>query len=245
MNTSKVGKFILELRNKKKLSQEELASILHVDRSLISKWENGKLLPDITMFNELANVFNVSIDEIIYGEYNNSKNSERIKNNFKDYLNDNNIKYKKLKKFSIISVLIVFVTLFIMLLYYFNSTYDKTKVYKVIVNSSKYNIDDGMLIVTNDGSFLKIGSINPDVDYVTIKVINDSSENELYKGNPKQVVVNLLDKSFKDNINNVYMIINDENIKLQFIEIYSNNLNNNTSTYSSTTSNYRVYSLEE
>ena len=46
MDQIKIGKFIAELRKEKKLTQEELAVLLGVSNKSVSRWENGKNLPD-------------------------------------------------------------------------------------------------------------------------------------------------------------------------------------------------------
>lgn len=53
------------MRKKLGLSQEELAEKINVSRQSIAKWENGDSLPDIIKCRELANIFNISIDELI------------------------------------------------------------------------------------------------------------------------------------------------------------------------------------
>jgi len=68
MNKDDITKFLKDLRLKKGLSQEQLAKDLHVDRSLISKWERGICLPDITMLKELSNYYGLDISEIIKGK---------------------------------------------------------------------------------------------------------------------------------------------------------------------------------
>lgn len=47
MNQEKIGKFILNLRKEKNMSQMDLAEKIGVTDRAISKWENGKGLPDI------------------------------------------------------------------------------------------------------------------------------------------------------------------------------------------------------
>ena len=54
-----------ELRKRKGLTQIDLAQILHVNQTTISKWEKGKTIPDILTLNELSNFFNVSIDYLL------------------------------------------------------------------------------------------------------------------------------------------------------------------------------------
>ena len=57
------GKYIAEKRKEAKLTQEELASILYVIPTTISKWERGVTYPDITVISKLCNVLNISEHE--------------------------------------------------------------------------------------------------------------------------------------------------------------------------------------
>jgi len=59
------GNRIKALRRKMNLTQEELSERLNVSYQTISKWETNASLPDITMFPILANLFNVSTDELL------------------------------------------------------------------------------------------------------------------------------------------------------------------------------------
>ena len=70
MNQEKIGKFIKKIRIKNNLSQNEFASRLGVTFQAVSKWENGKNLPDILTLKQISNEFNVNIDEIINGKQN-------------------------------------------------------------------------------------------------------------------------------------------------------------------------------
>lgn len=66
MNQKKIGKFILELRLKNGLSQNQLAKMIPVSRQAISNWELEKSLPDLAILLELSKIFCVSIDEILF-----------------------------------------------------------------------------------------------------------------------------------------------------------------------------------
>ena len=57
-----VGKIIQGLRKAKGITQEELAEVLGVSSAAISKWENGQMYPDITLFPVIARYFHISID---------------------------------------------------------------------------------------------------------------------------------------------------------------------------------------
>ena len=59
------GNTILDLRKKKDVTQEQLASELGVTAAAVSKWENGYTLPDILMLCALADYFDVTTDELL------------------------------------------------------------------------------------------------------------------------------------------------------------------------------------
>lgn len=78
MNQEKIGQFIKKIREENKLTQKELADKLGVTFQAVSKWENGKNVPDISILKEMSKMFNVDIDEILDGEKKNKKNNNYI-----------------------------------------------------------------------------------------------------------------------------------------------------------------------
>ncbi|WP_027215511.1 helix-turn-helix domain-containing protein [Butyrivibrio fibrisolvens] len=62
------GEKLLELRNGKGMTQEELAEDLFVSRTAISKWESGRGYPSIDSLKEISKYFSVSIDELLSSE---------------------------------------------------------------------------------------------------------------------------------------------------------------------------------
>ena len=54
-----------ELRKSRGLTQEELAEVLYVSRTAISKWESGRGYPSIDSLKEISNYFSVTIDELL------------------------------------------------------------------------------------------------------------------------------------------------------------------------------------
>lgn len=67
MDQKKIGLFLKELRNEKRLTQEALAEELNVSGRTISRWETGSNLPDISLLVALSEFYQVSIPEIIDG----------------------------------------------------------------------------------------------------------------------------------------------------------------------------------
>lgn len=62
------GAVIKALREKKKLTQAQLADQLGVSDKTISKWETGRGLPDITLLEPLAGALSVSVPELLSGQ---------------------------------------------------------------------------------------------------------------------------------------------------------------------------------
>lgn len=62
------GKKLQELRKQKSLTQEELAEILFVSRTAISKWESGRGYPNIESLKAISKFFGITIDELLSGD---------------------------------------------------------------------------------------------------------------------------------------------------------------------------------
>ncbi len=56
---------IMQLRKMKRMSQEDLAEKLGVSRQTLSKWETGESLPDIEKCKLLAEIFEVTLDDMV------------------------------------------------------------------------------------------------------------------------------------------------------------------------------------
>ena len=61
------GTMVKELREKKKLTQKDLAEKLRISDKTISKWETGKGLPDITLVAPLAEALGISVADLFAG----------------------------------------------------------------------------------------------------------------------------------------------------------------------------------
>ncbi len=99
MNQEKIGKFITECRKEKNLTQNELANKLGITDKAISKWENGRCMPDISLLEKLCSILNVSINELLCGERNPKNSSEEI---IIDSLEVNQKQFKKISQGSML-----------------------------------------------------------------------------------------------------------------------------------------------
>ena len=65
IDANKLGARIREIRENRKLTQAQLAEKLMISRKTICKWENGVGLPSIQFLKDLADFYQVTIDEIL------------------------------------------------------------------------------------------------------------------------------------------------------------------------------------
>ncbi len=64
----KISEIIRNKRREMNISQEALGEILGITVQAVSKWETGISYPDITMLPKIAEQFNISLDQLFYGE---------------------------------------------------------------------------------------------------------------------------------------------------------------------------------
>lgn len=79
MDQEKIAKFIKDLRIKNNLTQKEFADKYNVTYQAVSKWENGKNMPDLSLLKEICKDFDVSLDDLINGE-------KSVKKSYKKYI---------------------------------------------------------------------------------------------------------------------------------------------------------------
>ena len=77
MDYKKIGKFIMNERKAKKLTQAKLAEMLYISEKTVSKWENGNGVPDTNILLKLCEILNVSMNELLSGERINAENSNQ------------------------------------------------------------------------------------------------------------------------------------------------------------------------
>lgn len=68
MDQIKIGKFIAERRKLKNLTQAQLAEKLNITDRAVSKWENGRSLPDSSIMLELCEMLEITVNDLLSGE---------------------------------------------------------------------------------------------------------------------------------------------------------------------------------
>lgn len=96
-------------REKAGYSQNDVAERLHISRQSISRWENGKSIPDIESLKILSKIYQMSLEDLVNGE----KVNELIKNS--DEQNDEltNTDYFLIVATALLSCVVPIIGLFI------------------------------------------------------------------------------------------------------------------------------------
>ena len=96
MDQIKIGKFIAECRKKQNLTQSQLAEKLGITDRAISKWENGRAMPDSSLMLDLCSILKISVNDLLSGEVigmenSNKKNEQLLLDIAKEVENKNKI----------------------------------------------------------------------------------------------------------------------------------------------------------
>ena len=118
MDQIKIGRFIAECRKKNNLTQMKLAEKLNITDRAISKWENGKGMPDSSIMLDLCKELKISVEELLSGEMismenKDEKQEELILNMAKENEEKNKIIWTSMWVIMIVSLLALMIGIFI------------------------------------------------------------------------------------------------------------------------------------
>ena len=101
MDTEKIGQLIKQIRKNNHLTQKDLALKYNITYQAVSKWENGKNIPDISLLKQICDDFNIDINSFLNGDY--------VASNEKMVKQDNELKTKILntKKKRVVLIILV------------------------------------------------------------------------------------------------------------------------------------------
>ena len=157
MNQERIGQLIKNLRKDNNLTQAELAEKLGVTYQAVSKWENGKNVPDIATLKEISNMFNLNIDDIINGEV---KEKAKKKNNY----------YLIIGIFILLFVFVLILSIHVIS----NNHKNDIEINDISTTCEKFNVI-GSLVHSNDKSYIRISNIefcsDDDIIYKEIECI--------------------------------------------------------------------------
>ena len=82
MNQIEIGRFITDCRKELKMTQTDIADKLGITNKAVSKWENGKNLPDASLMIDLCDILNISVNELLSAKkLNNEEEKQKDKQN--------------------------------------------------------------------------------------------------------------------------------------------------------------------
>lgn len=136
MNTEKIASLIKTLRQKDNLTQNEFAKKYGVTYQAVSKWENGKNLPDVALLKEICSEHNISLDEVL----------------------DTQVSKKKNKNLIILISTLIVLTLVIVLTILFHSNNSEINFKTVTSNCEDFNIF-GSLAYNKNNSHLHLSNV--------------------------------------------------------------------------------------
>ena len=161
MNQEKIGMFIAKCRKEKGLTQSVLGEKLGVSAKAVSKWENGKSMPDISIMKDLCDTLEITLNELFAGEKIKEKDiQKKSENNLLNLLKINNIIKSKKKTFILVTLILLILLVFVigkMLLVEYGFIYDDDLKYTQIYIQNEGNIKGNVDIN-------KFGKIDKDFD---------------------------------------------------------------------------------
>ena len=228
MNAENIGKYLKKLRTEHNLTQEELALKLHITRQAISSWENGRFIPDIEKINDLANLYNLTIEEIYAGGK--LKSPHKSNEIFINKINNQKRKY-------IITLLItIFTFLLSFFIYYFLNSYKKTRVYSIDTSDKSMELA-GNILKINRNIYFNLMVYNSDTSYICLyyndkEVLCPNGTKAIHFKEKLGEDQYILTNDFNDYINNLYIGTDNSKIKIDINETFVNDeliFNNNNS----------------
>jgi transcriptional regulator with XRE-family HTH domain len=100
MNQDKIGKFIAECRKKRNMTQSELGEKLGVTKKSVSNWENGRNMPDLSLFKPLCRELDITLNDLMSGEKVKEKEyQEKLEENIINTINYTNKKIENRNTF--------------------------------------------------------------------------------------------------------------------------------------------------
>jgi len=108
MNQEKLGKFLVSLRKDKNLTQKEVAKYIGVTEQAVSKWERGLGIPDVSLWNSIIELFEISIVELLQGErIEKEQEDPKAEDMLQETLKRTNSKISKMKSKEVIILIIL------------------------------------------------------------------------------------------------------------------------------------------
>ncbi len=218
MNQEKIGSLIKKIRKDNKLTQQDFAKKYGVTYQAVSKWENGKNIPDIALLKEICSDYNIDINELLNNNYK-GKNKNIL-----------------LLVFIIITIIIVTIILLV-------TSNNASFHFKTISSSCKNFTIRGTLAYNNNQSSIYISNIdycggNDDIKYKKLECILYEKEKDnvtklIKKNSSKESDITIEEylKDFTFKINNYERLCKTYSKNSLYLTIKATDNNDKVTTY--------------
>lgn len=206
MSQEKIGKFIRKLRMEKEMTQQELAEKIGVTDRAISKWENGRGVPDITLLIPLSVELNVSLLELLTGEKGIDEGNAIIKI-IKD--TDQKTRFWKYLSLGISNMVLILMSIVLIFGYAVPTIYENSSnkgITKILSASMEPTLEVGEGIVYDK---VDISDVKKD-DIVVFNMINEDGAFMVSEYGHHRIIHRVV-KTYKDENGNVNLVTKGDN----------------------------------
>ena len=234
MDQEKIGKFIAKCRKQKNMTQSELGEKLGVTEKSISNWENGRNMPDLSLFKPLCNELEISLNDLMSGE--NVKEKEyqvKLEENIINTIDYTNKKIENKNNFIGLTLIVFGVLISITAVSIFPSESSWGSIYSVLglivslIGISKFTKRLTYLkrLVCNFGYFLIFLLVLILIDYIGVINIHQAPRFSLVKVSGDSVIY--YDTLFYDVVrcnvnedNEIFKVIKNQKYDTEKIDIF-------------------------
>ena len=182
MNPIELGKFIAKLRQDKKLTQDDLANMLYIDKRKVSRWECGTSTPEFDMLIKLSEILDVSLYELsICKKLDKEKLGTKVINKFKSIKDLKRYNLKKIIKITLVTILVIF-SIFTAIFTFKN--YGTVEIYELKSLDENYDIN-GRFITIKNNILININNISQNNNFLKVNKncvysIDDNNKKRLF-----------------------------------------------------------------
>lgn len=234
MNQEKIGKFIAECRKKKKMTQQELSEKLGVSDRTVGNWENGRNMPDLSLFKSLCKELDISLNDLMSGEIvKEQEYQEKLEENIINTIDYTNKKIENKNNFIGLILIIFGVLISITAIAIFPSESSWGSIYSIfgiifsLIGVSKFtkHLTYGKRLACNFGYFLIFLLVLMLIDYIGVVNIHQAPRFSIMKISGDSVIY--YDTPFYDVVrcnanedNETFKVIKNQKYDSEEIDIF-------------------------
>ncbi len=160
MVENKFGELICKLRKEMNLTQKELADKINISDKAISRWETGKNFPTIEMLYTISKFFKISFQDLLTARMVSSTGEDKD-DVFPEIVKEfNSMSKRKIRRLRIALVIVLAITLFVAGVHFFTLSYNRFKVYDVVVQGEELKFIRGTYVETRIKDLLSLNNLN-------------------------------------------------------------------------------------